>query len=109
MASAQLKAKRIPAAPAERRHGLFAGEPARARRAEAPLASIRYDFAAPAEPAAQHRRAIGWLAVLTLAATGMAAALVYFAGIVATAIVAAAAGALVALGNWILNHTIARH
>ena len=100
MASSQLKAKRV-----VRGDQGFRNEPAAGRRYKPVRPLTQFHFNAPANPAAERRRAIGVLGVAAIAAIGAFAAFTYFAGLIAAAIVAAAVAGLVGFGNWVLNHT----
>jgi hypothetical protein len=69
-------------------------------------ALAQFHFRTPADPAAEYRRAIAVVGLVAVGAVGAITAIAYFAGIIAAGIVAAAVGALVGFGNWVLNNTI---
>jgi len=66
----------------------------------------QFDFAAPADPAAEYWRAVAVLTVVAIAVLGAIAGIAYFAGMVAAAVATAAVVALVSFGNWVLNNTV---
>lgn len=105
MASHQLKRKRLPG-PYDA-YGEMDRDAGNARVAADRFDPVtQFNFAAAADPAAEHRRAVAILTVAALAVVGAVAGIAYFAGMVAAAIATAAVVALVGFGNWVLNNTV---
>ncbi|HKC03466.1 MAG TPA: hypothetical protein VKC17_09205 [Sphingomicrobium sp.] len=106
MAAHQLKRKSVPYGP----HGEADRDAGNARVADVRFEPDRiltqFDFAAPADPAAEYWRAVAVLTVVAIAVLGAIAGIAYFAGMVAAAIATAAVAALIGFGNWVLNNTV---